>query len=179
MVDTDAPANAVNGSDRVKAYLKKLVSLDAFYEVVPVAAFDQFRNFPHEWRRAGQGFGERLGSAYGQFFLSETIRLGFSTFHKEDNRYVRLGQGNFLKRTGNAFKGAVVASNGIGGQTAAIGEIAGVYGSWAIASQVWEPRSEQAFSRVMMWGSVGMGVKVGANFLHEFWPDTRRAFAGH
>jgi hypothetical protein len=168
-----------DGGARFKAYLKRLVSIDAFYEVIPIAGFDQVRNFPHEWRRTGVGLRDRVASAYGQYFLDQTIQLGFSTFHKEDPRYVRLGQGNFFKRTGHALKGAVVASNFNGGHTLAINQIAGTYGSWAIASQTWEPRSEQAFSRVMLWGSVGMSVKAGTNFLHEFWPDTRRAFIGH
>lgn len=163
----------------MKQYLKHLVSLDAFGQTVPAAIFDQVLNFPHEWRRDGAGFGDRVGSQYGQFFLGETIQLGVSAFHKEDPRYTRLGHGNVLKRTAHAIEGSVVASNMHGGQTIALGQIAGVYGSWAIATEWWEPKSEQGVGKIMLWGGVGMGVKAGANIVKEFWPDARKAFIGH
>lgn len=163
----------------MKTYLKKLVSRDAFFDVAPEALFDHARDFPHEWGHSGVAFADRLGSEYGQFFFNQTIQLAVSAVHREDPRYSRLGHGNVLKRAAHAFKGAVVASNMRGSQTVALGQIAGTYGSWAIATQWWEPRSEQAFSRVMLWGSVGMGVKVGANVLHEFWPDARGKFFKH
>lgn len=169
----------IEWSARMKQYLKHLVSLDAFGQTVPAAVFDQVLNFPHEWRRDGAGFGDRVGSQYGQFFLGETIQLGFSAFHKEDPRYARLGHGNVLKRTAHALEGAVVASNMHGGQTVALGQIAGVYGSWAIATEWWEPKSEQGVGKIMLWGGVGMGVKAGANIVKEFWPDARKAFIGH
>jgi hypothetical protein len=180
-IDPNASPNPppVDWSARMKAYLKKLVSRDAFYETVPEALFDQARDFPHEWGRSGVAFADRLGSQYGQFLFNHTIQLAVSAIHKEDPRYRRLGHGNAFRRTAHAFKGAVVASNMNGGQTIALGQIAGIYGSWAIATQWWEPRSEQAFSRVMLWGSVGMGVKVGENVLHEFWPDARGKFFKH
>jgi hypothetical protein len=171
-------SSVVNGSARIKEYLKKLVSVDAFGEVMPAAAFDHARGFPHEWRRDADGFADRLGSEYAQFVLSDTIQLGISAIHHEDPRYSRLGGGSTLRRTAHALRGAVVASNTRGGETVALGQIAGVYGSWAIATQWWEPKSEQAFSRVMLWGSVDLGVKAGANVVKEFWPDARNKFFG-
>lgn len=177
-VDQDAAADAapVNWSLRMKVYLKKLVSMQAFYEVVPGTISDHVRNFPTEWGRGGVGFADRLGSQYGQFFFSETIELAVSAFHKEDPRYFRMGQGNFFKRTGHAFKTAVVVSNTNGGQTIAVGQIAGVFGSWAVATQWWEPKSEQSVGQVMLWGGVGMATKAGANVFREFWPDAKRKF---
>lgn len=170
--------SALDGAARIKAYLKKLISIDAFGEVVPAAAFDHARDFPHEWKRDADGFGDRLGSEYAQFVLSDTIQLGISAIHHEDPRYSRLGGGSTLRRTAHALRGAVVVSNTRGRETLALGQIAGVYGSWAIATQWWEPRSEQAFSRVMLWGSVDLGVKAGANVIKEFWPDARNKFFG-
>jgi len=161
---------------RMKIYLKKLVSAEAFFEIVPAAVAEHVRTFPHEWRRDGDGFAERLGSQYGQFVFRESIELVISAFHKEDPRYFRVGQGNKWKRTGHALKGAVVVSNTKGGQTAAIGPIAGAYGSWALATRLWEPKSEQNAGQVMLWGSVSIGSKAGANVLREFWPDLKNFF---
>jgi len=168
---------ALDGKDRLKDYLKCLVRPSALFSNVLIAGLAEARNFPHEWGRTGTAFEKRLGSQYAQYFLDNTIELGFSSIHKEDNRYLRIGDGNFFKRFGNVVKSTVVVSNTHGGQTIALGQIAGAYGSWAIASQLWEPPSEQRVSRVFLWGSVNLAVKGGKNLIHEFGPDLRKKTA--
>lgn len=178
----EAIANANNpdhlpsqdGKQRFQEYLKSLVRPSAVFSNVLIAGLEEARNFPHEWRRTGAGFERRLGSQYAQYFLDNTIELGFSSLHHEDNRYVRIGDGNFFKRFGNVVRSTVVVSNTQGGKTLAVGQIAGAYGSWAIASQVWEPPSEQRGSRILLWGSVNLAAKGGRNLMKEFGPDFRK-----
>lgn len=169
----DRPAS-LDGKQRVKEYLKSLVRPSAVFSNVLIAGLEEARNFPHEWRRTGTGFEKRLASQYAQYFLDNTIELGFSALHHEDNRYVRMGEGNVFKRFGKVVKSTVVVSSLHGGQTVALGQIAGAYGSWAIASQVWEPASEQRGSRVLLWGSVNLAAKGGRNFIREFGPDLKK-----
>jgi hypothetical protein len=171
------PPAALDGKGRVQEYLKSLVRPSAVFSNVLIAGFEEARNFPHEWHRTEGGFAKRLGSQYAQYFLDNTIELGFSALRHEDNRYVRVGEGNFFRRFGDVVKSTVVVSNSRGGQTIALGQIAGAYGSWAIASQVWEPPSEQRLSRVFLWGSVNLAVKGGRNLIHEFGPDFRKKHA--
>jgi hypothetical protein len=165
---------SLDGKQRMQDYLKSLVRPSAVFSNILIAGFEEARNFPHEWHRTEGGFAKRLGSQYAQYFLDNTIELGFSTIHHEDNRYFRIGDGNFFKRFGNVVKSTVVVSNTHGGQTIALGQIAGAYGSWAIASQVWEPPSEQRVSRVLLWGSVNLAAKGGRNLIREFGPDLRK-----
>jgi hypothetical protein len=169
----DRPAS-LDGKQRVQEYLKSLVRPSAVFSNVLIAGLEEVRNFPHEWRRTGTGFEKRLGSQYAQYFLDNTIELGFSSLHHEDNRYTRIGDGNFFKRFGNVVKSTVVVSNTSGGHTLALGQIAGAYGSWAVASQAWEPPSEQRGSRVLLWGSVNLAAKGGRNLIKEFSPDFRK-----
>jgi hypothetical protein len=168
---------ALDGKTRFQEYLKSLVRPSAIFSNVLIAGFEEARNFPHEWHRTGAGFEKRLGSQYAQYFLDNTIELGFSTLHHEDNRYVRIGDGNFFKRFGNVVKSTVVVPSTHGGQTIALGQIAGAYGSWAIASQVWEPPSEQRLSRILLWGSVNLAAKGGKNLIREFYPDLQKKHA--
>ena len=167
-----------DGKQRFQEYLKSLVRPSAVFSNVLIAGFEQARNFPHEWHRTGTGFAKRLGSQYAQYFLDNTIELGFSSLHHEDNRYVRIGDGSFFRRFGNVVKSTVVVSNTSGGHTLALGQIAGAYGSWAIASQVWEPPSEQRGSRILLWGSVNLAAKGGKNLVKEFGPDFRKKRTG-
>ncbi len=174
-----APAQlppAQDGKDRFQEYLKSLVRPSAVLANVLIAGYDEGRNFPHEWGRTGTGFGKRLGSQYAQYFLDNTIQLGFAAIHKEDNRYARIGSGGFFKRFGKVVESTVVVSNRQGGRTIALGQIAGAYGSWAIASQVWEPPSEQRASRVLLWGSVNLAIDGGGNLVKEFGPDLKKKF---
>jgi hypothetical protein len=173
-VNSPQPPASLDGKQRMQEYLKSLVRPSAVFSNVLIAGFEEARNFPHEWHRTEGGFAKRLGSQYAQYFLDNTIELGFSTIHHEDNRYFRMGDGNFFRRFGNVVKSTVVVSNTHGGQTVALGQIAGAYGSWAIASQVWEPPSEQRVSRVFLWGSVNLAVKGGRNLIREFGPDLRK-----
>jgi hypothetical protein len=161
---------------RLELYVKSLVGPQALMQVLPVAAWDHARKFPKEWGSRPIGFADRLGSEYAQYILSQTIQLGFSAIHKEDPRYFRVGQGSFFRRTGHAIRAAVIVSDTRGGQTLAIGEIAGAFGSWAVATQWWEPRSEQSFGHVMLWGGTPILTKAGRNVLREFWPDAKRKF---
>jgi hypothetical protein len=161
----------------MQEYLKSLVRPSAVFSNILIAGFEEARNFPHEWHRTGGGFEKRLASQYAQYILDNTIELGFSALRHEDNRYFRVGDGNFFKRFGNVVKSTVVVSDSHGGQTVALGQIFGAYGSWAIASQVWEPPSEQRVSRVLLWGSVNLAAKGGRNLIREFGPDLRKKHA--
>ncbi len=176
ITEAKAPAQppALDGKDRMKEYLKSLVRPAAVFSNVLIAGLEEARNFPHEWNRTGTGFEKRLGSQYAQYFLDNTIELGFSSLHHEDNRYVRIGDGNFFRRFGNVVRSTVVVSNTKGEKTLAVGQIAGAYGSWAIASQAWEPPSEQRGSRILLWGSVNLAAKGGRNLIKEFGPDFRK-----
>jgi hypothetical protein len=165
----------LEGKDRIAEYLKSFVRPSSIFTNVLIAGYDEARNFPHEWGRTGTGFGKRLGSQYAQFFLDNTIELGVSSILNEDNRYVRIGPGSsFIRRFGNVARSMVVVASTEGGKTLAIGQISGAYGSWAIASQVWEPPSEQRPSRILLRGSVNLAAKGGRNLIKEFGPDLRK-----
>ncbi len=160
--------------DRFQEYGKKLFGVQAVVQTLGLGVWDHETNFPHEWGRDLDAFPERLESQYGQFLLDQTIQLALWGVHKEDSHYFRSGEGNFFRRTGHALKGTLVVSNPSGGQTFAMGAVAGSYGSWAIATRWWEPRSERGAGQVMLWGSAGLVGKAASNFVREFWPDARR-----
>jgi hypothetical protein len=171
---TPAQQPTLDGKHRMQEYLKSFIRPSAIFSNVLIAGVEEGRNFPHEWGRTGSGFEKRLGSQYAQYFLDNTIELGIASMHHEDSRYVRVGDGSFFARFGNVLKSTVLVSSTHGGQTLALGQIAGAYGSWAIASQVWEPPSEQRVSRILLWGSVNLAAKGGRNLIKEFGPDLRK-----
>jgi hypothetical protein len=159
---------------RAHELVHQLFGFQAVFETLPGTAFDEGRNFPHEWGRTWGGLGKRFWNQYSQFLLSESIEFGVSAVHHEDPRYFRLGTGSFGGRTWHAVRSAFVARSSTGGgDKIALGRISGVYGAWAIAAR-WSPDSVHGVAPFLLWGSFGMGTKAGANFLREFWPRANR-----
>jgi hypothetical protein len=165
----------LDGKERMHEYMMSLIRPSAILSNILIAGYEEGVNFPHEWGRTGTSFGRRLGSQYAQYVLDNTIELGISALHHEDNRYQRIGDGTaFIRRFGNVVKSTVVVASTNGGHTIALGQIAGAYGSWAVASQTWEPPSEQKGSRILLWGSVNLAAKGGWNLIKEFGPDLHK-----
>ena len=158
----------------------QLYGLQGIVETIPGTAFDEARNFPHEWGRTWPGLGKRFWNQYSQFLLSETIEFGVSGLHHEDPRYFRMGSGNSIgKRAWHTVRSTWVArsSNGTG-ERVALGRIAGIYGAWYIAAR-WSPDSVHGVAPFLIWGTFGMGTKSAANALREFGPDIKRLVKKH
>lgn len=161
---------------RRNVFLKRLVSPQAIYETVPGATFDQVRNFPKEWERTATGYGLRNASQYGQFLVGESIEFGVSAFHHEDPRYYRMPDASFGQRIRNCLVSGVRVRTADGiHNTIALARLSNVYGAWAIAT-TWNPPSQRDFSKIMLYGSLGLGLKTSANFFREFWPDVKHRF---
>ncbi len=146
---------------------------------MPGATFDQVRNFPKEWGRSFTGFGKRNGSQYGQFAVGEAIEFGVSAFHREDPRYFRMPDAPMGQRIRNAIISGVWVRSADGThKTLAVARLSNVYGSWAIAT-MWNPPSQRDFGRIMLYGSLGLGIKTSTNFFREFWPDVKQHVFHH
>jgi hypothetical protein len=158
-----------------KPFYKKIFSLQALYSTVPSAVVQQLHDWPDEWGNKRAGFEKRIGSLYAQFLVGSLIEDGVKAIHAEDTRYVRMGSGNFFRRTGHVIARAFVASKPGGGNTPAYSLLANSYGSWAIAT-LWSPRELRTPASIAEWGTAGMGATVSSNLIREFWPDLKAVF---
>lgn len=159
---------------RATVMLKKFVGIQAVYENVPGTLIDQARNFPEEWGQGWDGFGQRLGSHYGQFVVSESIEFAVSALRHEDPRYIYSTRTRIWDRTQDAIVGTwLVRKDNSSERTLALGRIAGVFGSRAIATR-WLPDSERDAVHVLRHSGISMATKTGINVAREFWPDIRR-----
>jgi hypothetical protein len=170
-----APAANPNAAAPQKPFYKKIFTLQALYSTVPSAVVQQIHDWPNEWGKNRVGFEKRIASLYGQFVVGSLIEDGVKAVHPEDTRYVRLGAGNFFRRTGHAVSRTFLAGNPGGGSTPAYSLLANSYGSWAIAT-LWSPRELRTPRSIAEWGTAGMGATVSANLVREFWPDLKSVF---
>ncbi len=170
-----APAANPSAPAQQKPFYKKMFSLQALYSTVPSAVVQQIHDWPDEWGKDRAGFEKRVASLYGQFLIGSLIEDGVKAVHPEDTRYIRLGNGNFFRRTGHVVARTFLADKPGGGSTPAYSLLANAYGSWAIAT-LWSPRELRTPRSIAEWGTAGMGATASANLVREFWPDLKSVF---
>jgi hypothetical protein len=156
--------------------LHDLFARTTFTETLAAALSDQIRRFPEQWGHGvTHGFGTRVASEYGQVAMENLIESGVQALHKEDPRYFRRGEGNFLRRTWHVIENTLVVHSRDGGRTVSLALPASAYGSWAIAAR-WYPSDLHGVGSFFHYGSANMGMKAAGNFFREFWPDVKGVF---
>ena len=171
----ESPSIDANAPPPRKAFIKRLISVEAVTATLPGAVIQQFHDWPVEWGKQRQGFEKRAASLYGQFAIGLAIEEGVRAIHHEDTRYRRRGYGNFFRRTAYVVVHTVLARTDDGHLTMAYSMPANAYGSWAIAT-LWSPREFRNPGSIFEWGSAGVGVSAGTNLAKEFWPDLKHLF---
>jgi hypothetical protein len=169
------PAQPIRNQRRIVDSVKRLFSVQAVTSTLPAALVEQLHDWPDEWGRHRLGFEKRVGSLYGQFVIGVAIEDSVKAIDHEDTRFIRLGSGNFFRRTAHVITGTVLAHKPDGGRMVAWSLPANAYGSWAIAT-LWSPREYRTAASIAEWGTAGMGGTAGLNFFREFWPDLKSAF---
>jgi hypothetical protein len=137
------------------------------------AGLQQLRNSPHEWGQGGAGFGKRIGSAFGQHIIKNSIQYPIAAFRHEELGYRPSGKKGFGPRLGYALTSTVIThKTTTGKKTVAAGRISGAMGAGFI-SRVWQPARLHTFSSGAASGGIMLGVDAGNNVVREFWPEIR------
>jgi hypothetical protein len=76
------------------------------------AGIDQAYNTPPEWKQGAEGFGKRIGSAYGIAAVSTTTRYGLAQAFREDTLYYRCECKGIFPRLRHAVISTLTARRG-------------------------------------------------------------------
>jgi len=154
-------------------YVKDTFGKRAAIRAGASAAVQQLRNSPHEWGQGGKGFGKRVGSAFGQHVIKNSIQYPIAAIRHEELGYRPSGKKGFGPRLGYALTSTVIThKTTTGKKTVAAGRISGAMGSGFI-SRAWQPARLHTFSSGAASGGVMLGVDAGNNVVREFWPEIR------
>jgi hypothetical protein len=154
-------------------YVKDTFGKKAVVRTGASAGVQQLRNSPHEWGRGVQGFGKRVGSAFGQHVIKNSIQYPIAAIRHEELGYRPSGKKGFGPRLGYALTSTVIThKTTTGKKTVAAGRISGAMGSGFI-SRAWMPARLHTFSSGAASGGVMLGVDAGNNVVREFWPEIR------
>jgi hypothetical protein len=138
-------------------------------EGIGYAAIDQARDNPVEWDRGWEGFGRRVGSNVGEFYIQEVVTEGLAAAMNRPLDYTPCKCRGTAGRVAWAIRGALFDRLPRGRQALAVPRIAGAYaGSFAQAS--WRPADGSRTQTALVNGTTSLGIGAVINLYHEFAP---------
>ena len=162
-------------SERLRNYLAGLANGESIVRAAASAAVRQAENSPKEWQGGGKGYGYRIGDAFAQHVIRNTLQYGASSVLHEDNRYFASGQSGLFRRMKYAVRGTLLARHDNGSQSISYSRIGGTAGA-AFISRIWQPPSATTAGDGAVSFGISMGSQMGFNIFREFWPDMKRRF---
>jgi len=156
--------------DKAVLHLRRFYSPAALFLPAVVAAVNQERNLPEEWRQGGGGLARRYVSAYAYSFgVRNTMAFVLDSAFSLDPRYFPSTH-NGWRRLGDAILQTVVTRTDMGRATFNLWRIGSAYGT-GLLSREWYPDSSRAYGDAVIRASVALGLDTVANVVREFAPD--------
>ena len=138
-------------------------------EGIGYAAIDQARDNPVEWSRGWRGFGQRVGSNVGEFYIQEVVTEGLAAAMDRPLDYTPCKCRGTAGRLAWAMRGALFDQMPRGRLLLSVPRIAGAYaGSFAQAS--WRPADGSRTQTALVNGTASLGIGAVINLYHEFAP---------
>ena len=160
-----------------RQYVKDTFGKKAAIGTTGGAVVSHVRNSPHEWGRGPSGLGKRVGSAFGEHIIKNSIQFGVASVRHEDLKYHPSTQRGFGPRLRHALVSTVVTQKTTTGKrTMAAGRVSGAVGSGFI-SRAWQPARLHTIGSGAATSGVLLGADAGSNVVREFWPEIRHPHA--
>ena len=134
------------------------------------AVVDQARDNPVEWDRGWGGYGKRVASNVGEFYIQEAVTEGLAAAMDRPLDYIACKCRGTIDRTAWAIRGALFDQLPRGRHALAVPRIVGAFaGSFAQAS--WRPTDGNSRARIaFINGTTSLGIGAVVNLYHEFAP---------
>lgn len=162
-------------TERGSLYFHSLLGAHALVFTALRSGINQGLNAPEEWGGGAQGYGYRLGSAFGQDVVGNTIEAGTAVALDEDNRYFASGEHGVWRRLKYAVASSFLARHDNGSRSISISALVGPAAGAAI-SRLWQPASTNSAGDAAESFGVSIGATVGVNVAREFLPGFFRKF---
>ena len=112
-----AEFSPMTSHERLGNYVTGLASPAAFLRSAASAGMAQASGTPKEWAGGAEGYGYRIGNAFAQHVIRDTLSYGVSATLHEDNRYFASKETGLFRRTKYAVKSTLLARHDNGSQS--------------------------------------------------------------
>lgn len=138
-------------------------------EGIGFATVDQARDNPVGWDRDWRGYGRRVASNIGEFYIQEVVTEGLAAAMNRPLDYTPCKCRGTPGRAAWAVRGALFDQLPRDKQALAVPRIVGAYaGSFAQAS--WRPSEGSRAQIALVNGATSLGIGAVINLYHEFAP---------
>lgn len=132
------------------------------------AGFSQLDNAPPEWKQGAEGFGKRVGSAFGMAAIGTTTRYTLAEVLREDTLYYRCECRGVLPRTTHAVISTLTARRGRDGHRVfSYSSLVAPYVGASVALYAWYP-DRYGVKDALRQGSYTSLIHMGGNIAIEF-----------
>ena len=134
------------------------------------AAYDQATTTPEEWGHGWNGYGKRLASNLGEFYIQEGVTEGLAALMNRPLDYGHCPCHETGSRIGWAVTGAVLDVMPDGHRVFAVPRVVGAYAG-AIAQASWRPDTGDRWRVGLVNGTTSLAIGALINLYHEFHHD--------
>ena len=147
---------------------------DLFYGTamgVAFSGFDQWRDDPEQWGDSWNGYGKRVASNLGGFYIQEGVTYGLSAAMNRPMQYPRCNCIGTGKRAMWAVRGALFDQLSNGKRPLAVPRIVGAYAG-TFAQVAWRPKEGNNAWLGFTRGTSSLAIGALINLYHEFAPSS-------
>lgn len=173
----DAPALAVTTSaspvyspptqrERFRSYIGQTYGLRSVFEAGLHAGIGQARHSPSEWPEGADGFGDRLGSAYGEIVVRGTTEYALADLFHEDLRRIRCHNPCSESRFKISLDNTFLARKGEDGHEAfSVARFVSPFSGSAVAVNTWYPAGSTGGKNIAAEAVVQFGYRYIRNLI--------------
>ena len=158
--------------ERLKNYLHSTIGLETLLSKVATSGIANVRNHPSAWDYGMEGYGLRYAHRFAKSVVSNTVRLGVESAFGEDSRYYPSPSRGAGSRMAHVFRTTFLTRTSDGGETLAVGRIAGAF-SGGLISRSWQPEGHASIRQSFQSGAISYGFDFASHAFEEFFPDLR------
>lgn len=161
------PYHPPTSAERMHQYTNDAFGLERFGITAVSAAYAYGRNDPKGWDNGIEGYGKHLGSAYGQSFVSATVRAGMSAALHEDTHYIVCHGCTLKQRINNSVLSEFTARRGMDGHRAlSLTPAVSNYAGPLVSHNLWYPDGYDSGDAAIA-GTTGFATHIGFRFARE------------
>lgn len=148
-------------------YIVSTVGPPGLIGAAAAAGYEQYENYPEEWRKTPGGFGKRLASAYAAGVIGNSTTYAIAHFMHEDPSFARCRCTGFNHRMAHAVTSVVTARTRSGRTVFSLATIGGYTAEHMIPAALWFPPNRFRTEGVGLLAA-SIGSKIAVNILREF-----------
>jgi len=131
------------------------------------AAYEQYENYPDEWRQTSAGYAKRFASAYAAGAIGNSTKYAIAHFMHQDPSFRRCRCTGFHRRVKHAVTSVFTARTPSGREVFSVATVGGYAAEHMIPAALWFPRNRFRTEGIALLGA-SIGSKIGVNLLREF-----------